>query len=225
METCRVDGCEDEIFRKKHQLCSKHYQRWQAHGDPLGGGRYRGVGDVYCAVPDCGARRRKRDWCDVHYQRWINYGDPAAPVPERKILPCSVDVCGRDSIARGYCSGHYAKWRKHGDPLFVSTAATRRKGKRIRRPEGYIHLYEPEHPNARKDGKLAEHVKVMSKVLGRPLVKGENVHHRNGVRDDNRPENLELWRVSQPCGQRVSDLIRYANDLIGLYGSDPEPYE
>ena len=55
----------------------------------------------------------------------------------------------------------------------------------------------------------AEHRVVMERLLGRPLVKGENVHHRNGVRDDNRPQNLELWWRPQPAGQRVADLLDY----------------
>ena len=49
----------------------------------------------------------------------------------------------------------------------------------------------------------------MEEILGRPLQPVENVHHRNGVRNDNRPENLELWVTPQPQGQRVADLVRF----------------
>lgn len=56
---------------------------------------------------------------------------------------------------------------------------------------------------------VPEHRAVMESILGRALVLGENVHHKNGVRDDNRPENLELWISPQPYGQRVPDLIAY----------------
>jgi hypothetical protein len=58
----------------------------------------------------------------------------------------------------------------------------------------------------------------MERILGRSLRPGENVHHRNGVRDDNRPENLELWSTSQPSGQRVDDKIAWALEFLESYG-------
>lgn len=65
-----------------------------------------------------------------------------------------------------------------------------------------------------------EHRVVMECVIGRPLWPDENVHHRNGSKSDNRPENLELWSTSQPKGQRIEDKVAWAIEMIERY--DPE---
>jgi endogenous inhibitor of DNA gyrase (YacG/DUF329 family) len=87
---------------------------------------------------------------------------------------------------------------------------------------GYVKVYVGfDYPGATKTGHIMQHRKVMQDILGRPLVDEENVHHINGVRSDNRPENLELWSSSQPKGQRVQDKVEWARSILALYGDLP----
>jgi HNH endonuclease len=79
-------------------------------------------------------------------------------------------------------------------------------------------IWAPEHPRTGNGSYVFEHVLVMEEMLGRYLLPGENVHHRNGVRDDNRPENLELWATPQPTGIRASDALAWAREIIARYG-------
>ena len=85
---------------------------------------------------------------------------------------------------------------------------------------GYVIMHYPEHPNSQKSGTLLEHIYVMSEYLGRPLKPNENVHHINGVRDDNRIENLELWCTSQPSGQRVNEKQAFYVEFISGYNGE-----
>lgn len=117
----------------------------------------------------------------------------------------------KPKFARGLCRPCYVYLRKKGrleeyalPPVQAWNKGNRPQvGSEVTQSDGYTRTWTEDR------GWVATHRMVMESMLGRPLVKGENVHHKNGVRDDNRPENLELWATAQPYGQRVPQLIEY----------------
>jgi hypothetical protein len=91
------------------------------------------------------------------------------------------------------------------------------KGGRRIDEQGYVNIYQPNHRKAKSNGYVKEHVLVMEGEVGRPLLTGENVHHKNGIKSDNRLSNLELWSSSQPSGQRIQDKVVWAKEILALY--------
>lgn len=81
----------------------------------------------------------------------------------------------------------------HPQPYLCGKDSCHWQGGRVRRPDGYIYIYQPNHPNSTMHGNyVLEHRLVMEKKIGRYLERWEIVHHINGMKDDNRAENLEL---------------------------------
>jgi HNH endonuclease len=88
------------------------------------------------------------------------------------------------------------------------------KGGRTMHKAGYVMIRVPDHPRAKRSPYVFEHILVFEEMLGRHLLPGGSVHHRHGVRDDKRSENLELWTRPQPSGIRPSDAIARAIELL-----------
>lgn len=126
---------------------------------------------------------------------------------------CKEDDCDRQVKARGWCFAHYQRWYRN----YAETGAVRKRNPRgswWRDKDGYMVR------RVRRDGKLVlvrQHREVMEEHLGRKLLPHETPHHVNGDRTDNRIDNLELWSTSQPGGQRVSDKLAWAHEMIRLY--------
>lgn len=164
-----------------------------------------------CIFRDCKNSVFSRGLCRGHYAQ-DREGKPLSPLRTKVVHSpgevCRHEECDREAQVSHYCDTHYAQWKRLG---FTKTIAYRTPpGQWSRNTKGYL--------RKKINGEeILQHRMVMEEILGRPLHPFENVHHKNGVRQDNRPSNLELWVTKQPKGQRPEDLVEWAREILELY--------
>jgi hypothetical protein len=183
-----------------------------------------------CSVDGCDRETKSRGLCNKHYENARIRGLPVGPDRygrELDLRKCKIDGCTRFATRLGMCHAHAAREKKRAlgaRPLSSMTPEIRRKSKHgdgAFNKDGYRIIFVPGHPNAHPNGTISEHRYVMAQHIGRPLRPGENVHHKNGVRTDNRIENLELWVEMQPRGQKLSDKLQWCRDFLAEYSTPP----
>jgi len=133
---------------------------------------------------------------------------------------CSIDWCDRVVHGKGYCESHYRRFMRGASVEDLQTP-----WKKDLPLEPYIDNLGYQRLSIKNSSKkLLVHRLVMEEHLGRKLEPWENVHHKNGIRHDNRIENLELWITRQPNGQRVEDVLEWAKEIIRKYGDNNGQY-
>lgn len=178
-----------------------------------------------CSVKDCNNSAWAKGWCGKHYQRWRKSGTTELS-PEQKVFgitgPCSIDGCEKPVRAKGMCSTHYDRQRRTGsvelETKLSSEHANWRGGRII--VNGYVKVHvgkKYKHASmVDQHGYILEHRKVVAESLGRALSSKETVHHINGIKDDNRLENLQLRdghhgqgvvRVCRDCGSNDIETV------------------
>ena len=203
MKICKFEGCEREHRAKG--LCSMHYQlaRVESRG--------------FCTVPMCTNKIRipSVGLCAGHYEQTRKGLGPHSVI-YGKDLKCSSPGCDRNQVAKGFCETHRAQFNKYGETRKIITERDRKIGSEWKnKVNGYVYIKV----RKGKKGWASKHRFVMEKKIGRPLKKHEIVHHINGIRDDNRIENLELCSYFQPPGQRISEKVQFSIDILTKYGA------
>ncbi len=161
----------------------------------------------------CDRKYKAKGYCKRHYQKHLYRN---GSVKKRRIFICTIEGCNNIFHAKDYCKKHYMLWYRYGDPK-IQPRSKKENGSGYKNKYGYIILYLPNHPFSGKTGKISEHRLVLGEHIGRKLYDDETVHHKNGKRDDNRLENLELKASIHLRGQDVDDLLEYATEIFRRY--------
>lgn len=237
---CLADGCPEPA--EYLDLCNKHYVRYTKYGDINGKAQIKRKGflrDGYKVYKINGKtvsehkiimeqflNRKLFTNENIHHkdgnrlnnnldnlELWIKSQPSGQRISD--IIDWAKNILQRYNIKYEFEYNNEDNIKKLNKLYFNTLNNIKRPGKT--NVYGYRSIYYPNHPNSNTNGWILEHRLIMSKILGRTLYKNENVHHLNGNKLDNRPQNLELWFRQQPPGQRVEDIISYAQEILLKY--------
>jgi hypothetical protein len=218
---CSVKACARPHYARG--LCEPHYRRRQRTGltdDSKAIGTRPAPG--ICFARSCDRPATEKGLCHAHYQRLRRDDDLAEvqPIGRRRNDACSLSSCQREAYARQLCRNHYRRLMRLGDPMEAVPIKDQPGVGYV--SHGYFVVPVPPEERHLVGGETSalEHRLVMARHLGRPLLATESVHHISGDRLDNRIANLEPWSRWQPSGQRVTDKIHYAMELLQTYAPE-----
>ena len=149
-----------------------------------------------------------------------NEWGPKDTLPVRPCETCGEPMLPRQSLRKnGWSRGWYVppKFCSNSCAGIAQRPALKAKAKGSVDKHGYVILSRLNSKGDNPGYQQPEHRRVMEKILGRKLEKDETVHHKNGIRRDNRPENLELWSGRHGRGQRAEDLRDIWSGTIPSY--------
>jgi len=210
---CKTDCCDRRLHAQG--VCSKHYARLTRNGFVVG--PIKGKNKAICQVAYCGIDAESQQFCVKHLRQIQAHGKVMDNIIREK-PQCKADGCTKNAKALRLCVKHRRWLAKTGNFNVAPSrqgvgTGTENAGSNYQ----FVKLaYDAFYPSEW----IQEHRLIMSNQLGRRLKTHENVHHINGDRKDNRTENLELWIVSQPKGQRVEDKISWAVELLSQYAPE-----
>lgn len=199
---CSEANCDKPIIYRT--LCFRHYDRWRKYGEIK----------PDCKIDGCSnlVKNTTTMLCPMHWSRVYRKRDvgPSEKLKYKAGSLCIINGCLNVHSSGGKCKRHWLLF--YVDNPIITHDILRLCKRTIDDNDGYTHVSIP------GLGVIYEHRFIMMLYIKRVLHIKEQVHHKNGLRTDNRIENLELWSTSHPAGQRVEDKIAWAIEFLEQYG-------